>query len=80
MQNSGIKQGMIRSTTEKRKIYAMVDTIKTLPAYKSLWWISSRFLLQGYKTIGDFDFGRISLCLVLMILKDIVSGLRNNQL
>lgn len=40
----------------EKKIYAMVDTIKTLPAYKTYVDIITLFV-TGYKTIGDFDFG-----------------------
>ena len=40
----------------EQKIYHMVDTIKTLPAFKTYIDIITLFF-TGYKTIGNFDFG-----------------------
>ncbi len=40
----------------EQKIYAMVDTIKSLPAYKTYVDIITLFV-TGYKTIDKFDFG-----------------------
>ncbi|MEO8147687.1 MAG: DUF5686 family protein [Bacteroidia bacterium] len=45
------------SLSEREKgIYAMVDTIQTLPAYKTYVDILTLFF-TGYKEVGKFDFG-----------------------
>ncbi len=43
-------------SAREKKIYAMVDTIKSLPAYKTYVDIITLFV-TGYKTAGIFDFG-----------------------
>ena len=40
----------------EQKIYHMVDTIKTLPAFKTYVDLITLFF-TGYKTVGNFDFG-----------------------
>ncbi len=40
----------------EKKIYAMVDTIQTLPAYKTYVDIITIFV-SGYKDLGKFEFG-----------------------
>ncbi len=38
------------------KIYKMIDTIKSLPVYRTFVDVIT-FLVSGYKTIGNFDYG-----------------------
>lgn len=43
-------------TTREKKIYYMIDTIKTLPFYKT-WSEVFTVLVSGYYTAGNFDIG-----------------------
>lgn len=43
-------------TANEQKIYKMIDTIQTLPIYRS-WVGVISVLVAGYKTIGNFEIG-----------------------
>ena len=43
-------------SAKENRIYSMVDTLKTLPQFKTITDIISLFV-TGYKTIGNFEFG-----------------------
>ena len=46
-------------TKNEQKIYKMIDTIQTLPVYRT-WVDIIGMLIAGYKTVGNFDIGPYS--------------------